>query len=347
MRIFILSVLTLVLAVEGINAGSWQNVTQESEPGLAGNEIQFIQSGQEKGELWVGTLTGISRVRGGKFAVLTDAKGKPLDYKTWMVLEFGPDKYWIGHDMGVSMWDGKNEATALNDFRLAMMFKVQEDTVWALAQNRNSEKKVLYIYHAGTWEPIKETASKQVVDLFQDKSGKFWISLDGDGVLEVDPIAGFDKAVHHLRGLNVTAIAEFQAGRIWCGLWSRGIRVWDGVSWREHLSKEKKSAILNMVQDQQGNMWVATNDNGIWRKPYNEDVWTNDLSDKGGITMLASTRDGRVWVSSQAEGGLYYWDKTKWVASLENQLPIRCMLETSGGQLWAGGIMDGLYLNKD
>jgi len=60
--------------------------------------------------------------------------------------------------------------------------------------------------------------------------------------------------------------------------------------------------------------------------------------------MLTATSDGKVWISTQTQGGLRFWDGKTWKVSLESFLPIRCLLETKSGEIWAGGILDGLHI---
>ena len=180
--------------------------------------------------------------------------------------------------------------------------------------------------------------------MFKLPNGRLWITIDGNGALEVDPAAGIDKAVHHLQGMNVTSVFQDSKGRIWCGLWANGIAVWDGTEWRRELPKEKKSAILMIVEDSGGSLWAATTASGLWHRPVAGTEWVNDLAEEGGLCLLTITADGRIWVSSQAKGGLRYWNGTAWVVSLESPLPIRALVETADGTLWAGSVLDGLYV---
>jgi len=88
---------------------------------------------------------------------------------------------------------------------------------------------------------------------------------------------------------------------------------------------------------------VATSAKGVWRQPFNKQQWENDLADEGAINLLATSRDGRVWVSSQMVGGLRCWDGMEWQISLDSPLPIRCFVEINGGTYIAGGVLDGVH----
>jgi hypothetical protein len=53
-----------------------------------------------------------------------------------------------------------------------------------------------------------------------------------------------------------------------------------------------------------------------------------------------------VWISTQHQGGLRYWDGKQWVVSLDSPLPIRALVETAKGQLFAAGVLDGLHIKE-
>jgi ligand-binding sensor domain-containing protein len=105
---------------------------------------------------------------------------------------------------------------------------------------------------------------------------------------------------------------------------------------------KQKDAVLNIVQDAKSHIWVATSATGLWR--FDGVKWTNHLQEEGSINTLAVTSDGRVWICSQIRGGLRYWDGEAWQVSLDSPLPIRCVIETGGGDIWAGGVLDGVHI---
>ena len=61
---------------------------------------------------------------------------------------------------------------------------------------------------------------------------------------------------------------------------------------------------------------------------------------------MAATSDGKVWNSTQAQGGLRYWSGKKWVTSLDSPLPIRCLFESKDKKIWAGGVLDGVHVKN-
>lgn len=340
-RLARLFVVCCVSASCGFAADPWTQLTKESNPKLPGNEIQFLGQARDGG-VWAGTLAGAAQVKGTAVTPLGDGKGGVFGKSVWWVLETA-DRTWVGHQDGLLEGRGGAWKEALTGTVVAPVYETAPGVLWALGKNAGTDAVTLFECRDNRWKPVEALAKKRITNLYSLRNGRLWITLDGNGVLEVDPAAGIEKAVHHLQGLNVTAVVQDSKNQIWCGLWANGIAVWDGAAWKRELPKEKTSAILAIVEDSSGGLWAATSASGLWRRAAARAEWENDLANEGGISLLAATADGRVWVSSQAVGGLRYWSGTAWVVSLDSPLPIRALVQTADGALWAGGVLDGLY----
>jgi ligand-binding sensor domain-containing protein len=331
-----------VAASCGFAADPWTHLTKESNPKLSGNEIQFLGAARAGG-VWAGTLAGAVQVKGTDITPLGDGKGGVFDKSVWWVLETA-ERTWVGHQDGVLEGRGGAWKDSLTGYVVAPIYETVPGVFWALGKNAGTDVVTLFEYRDNMWKPVEALAKKRITNVYRLRNSRLWITFDGNGVLEVDPAAGIDKAVHHLQGLNVTAVVQDSQNQIWCGLWANGLAVWDGTVWKRELPKEKKSAILMIVEDSKGGLWAATSAGGLWRRSAARTEWENDLADEGGISLLSATTDGRVWVSSQTTGGLRYWNGTAWVVSLDSPLPIRALVETADGALWAGSVLDGLYV---
>jgi ligand-binding sensor domain-containing protein len=330
----------LAAAAHSATADTWKHYTREDTPGLPGNEVQFLAPAREGG-VWIGTLTGAAWVRDGEFKPLLDAKGAPLGRSVWWVHE-AADRTWIGHSEGVAESRGGKLREALAGRTVAPIVELKPGVLWALGKDPR-ENVTLYEWRGEEWKPVEAVGKRRITNLYKTKNGKAWLTLDGNGVLEVDPEVGLEKAAHHLEALNVTTVFQASNGVMWFGLWANGVASWDGTAWKRELPKARESAILAMAEDTQANLWVATSANGLWKRPLHREEWTSFLAEEGAINLLAVTKDGRVWVSSQAAGGLRFRKGDEWIVSLDSPLPIRALVEAADGALWAGGVLDGVY----
>ena len=315
-------------------AENWQHFT--TKEGLPGDEVQFL-SEDDEGLIRIGTLTGLGAYGGGKFSVII-SKG---DF--WDALRTGPDKLWVCTGEGVILFEKGKQQTGLAGSTVAPIVPFATNVVWAISKSRATEANALMENDGQGWKPVERFQKEKVVLLHRSRNGTVWVAVDGNGVFAINPKDGPAQAVHHLQGQNVTAIFDDSKGRVWCGLWGRGVMAYDGTAWTRHVEKEK-SCILAIREDAGGRIWATTSAHGLWR--YDGNAWANDLADEGAINMIEATSDGRVWISSQTKGGLRYWDGKAWQVSLESPLPIRCLIETKKKELWAGGVLDGVYVKR-
>lgn len=334
------AVLSCIAVSAAFAADAWKSFTKENTPGLPGNEIQCLVPARDGG-VWAGTLNGATRVAQGVFSPLKDDKGKPFALGVWAVLDTaaGP---WFGADDGIIDSRGGRFAPALQGYKVAPIVGDAAGGVWALGRDP-SDTATLFQLRGNDWTAVTNKLLRRIVDLYRTPNGRLWVTLDGNGALEIDPAAGVDKAVHHLRSISVTAVREDSKGAIWFGLWGGGVAIWDGKEMKRELTQVRESAILSMAEDGAGNIWLATSANGLWYRPLAGGPWKQELADQGAVNTMAATRDGRIWISGQNLPGLRYWNGKAWVVSLDSPLPIRVLVEAADGSLWAGGTLDGLY----
>ena len=335
-RAGVIGLIGILCCLGGLSHGAdkWKNLT--TDDGLPGNEIQFLEQDAD-GTIWIGTLSGLGAYKNGKLSVVIE-KGR-----FWDVLRVGPNKFWVGAAHGAVLLDGQKQEVGLKGSTVAPILPYDDKTIWAIRKNLGSEENALAQNSGEDWQVVEKFKKSRVVNLYKASDGTMWLSVDADGVYAVKPKQGVDAAVHHLEGLNVTAMMEDSKKRVWIGLWERGVAMYDGSTWHRHLKKEK-SYTFALREDTGGTIWVATNQNGLWR--FDGKEWVNDLREEGGINTLETTSDGKVWISSQAGGGLRYWQNNKWNVSLDSPLPIRCLIETKSKQIWAGGVLDGVHIKQ-
>jgi len=329
-RLALLTVLLSMLAHGGEQA-KWKHLT--TDDGLPGNDVQFLQQ-RPDGTIWIGTLSGLGVCRGEKHEILVKKR------KVWDVLPTAEGRYWVGTGTGVLLLGGKQDEPALKQYTVAPLIPVADGKAWAIAKEPAGQGSMVVAFDGEKWAPVEALQGEDVEDMFRTRDGDVWITVEGNGILQVSPGTPA-KAVRHLAGRNVTAFQQDGKGRVWCGTWGSGIYMLSDSQWTRHLAQER-AAILDIDEDSGGRIWVATNANGLWRQHGNG--WANDLKAEGSVNLMEPTSDGRIWISNQAKGGLRYWDGKGWHTALPGPLPMRCILETEGGDLWVGGVMDGVHI---
>ena len=325
-------------------ADPWKSIAVEAVPALLSDEIQWLAPARD-GSLLVGTLGGLARLRGEAIEPVPGGAG----LKVWAVHEQADGTLWIGHERGVARLAGGQRQDFLPKLQVAPIIEVQPGRLWAVGKQAGSPDAGLYELAGEAWKRVPGSEAFTIEDMARSSAGRAWLIVEGNGVLEVDPEAGFAKAVHHLQGITVTTTRELPdpAGgpaRVWAGTWSRGVAAWDGKEWTRHLDTLKDSSVLQLARDAAGRTWVATSSSGVFHAPADLATWSQDLGDEGGINLLVADAAGNVWISGQQTGGLRRHGGSGWVVSLDSPLPIQSLAEPGDGRLVAGGVLDGLHI---
>lgn len=162
-----------------------------------------------------------------------------------------------------------------------------------------------------------------------DKRGNIWFGTQGTGICKYDgkSYTWFDNK--DFVG-SIRDIYEDKNGIIWVGNNGDGLFRYDGESFI-NFSKEKKlhnidfekypigksglmSRVWKITQDNQGNLWAATIDNGAWM--YDGKKVINYTSKDGlslegiGIWTIYSDKQGKLWAGTEGDG-VYTFDGKK------------------------------------
>jgi len=319
------------LASRGAGVGQWKHVTEAD--GLPGPRVQFVE--RDGDAVWVGTLGGLAVFRAGKAS--TVVKGEAV----WDLLPIGEGRYWVGAGEGILLLDGMKTTRSLTGYSVGRLARFGKEGAWAVADR--GDQTELFEYAGGKWRLAEHFAQEVVSDLFASRDGKVWVLLEANGLVAADPAVPPAKWQRHLEGFNVASFCEDKQGRIWCGTWGRGIRVFDGKGWKRVLGKED-ATITTIREDGNGHIWAATNANGVWQ--FDGAEWHNHLREEGSINVLEAPGDGCVYVSSQSVCDLRVWTGKKWQTLLKAPTMFRGVIIGPGDKLWAGNTVTGLYVQR-
>lgn len=295
----------------------------DSEDGLSMNLATALVQ-DENGFIWIGTQHGLNRYDGYEIVGFRheDGPSKLPDSTIW-ALERGPEgKLWIGTGKGLSSFDSTN-STFSN---------------WVLPD----------------W-----SGSYSVRAICHDNKGVTWIGtsvgLYSIAVTGVVSAVEFNEKFADHKGIGagvIKAIYCEDAGSIFIGTEGAGLfhQVGDDEFVRfqtlsQYEAELQSAHIRDLVKDELGYLWVATNNRGVYR------ISLNNLNDVSKIESLPNKvrsllidSEGVVWIGSDI--GLLNYDRDSETtrlythtstdsSSLINNVVVD-LYEDAGGVIWVG-----------
>lgn len=206
-----------------------------------------------------------------------------------------------------------------------------------------------------------------IVPMFFDSAGRFWIGRNGKGVMSVDLKTG-SKTIYDVPRLTngtVRAIAEDHSHCIWLGT-EMGLNIIDpstgdvnGI--RQDLVNHNKlndNAIYCIVPDRHDNMWIGTYFGGInlLRRSYTRFHWTapgyDSMSLRGkAIRRIAEPVEGTLWLATE-DGGINIMDMRSLrieqfdrIGQLGTNVH-ELYHDPNTGEMWIGSFRNGLFCHS-
>ncbi len=221
-----------------------------------------------------------------------------------------------------------------------------------------------------------------VLAILQDETGFMWFGTD-DGLARYD---GYQFKVyrhtpgnqHSIQNNVIRGLAQDRWGFIWVATEGGGINVFD-PSTEKFLSFSTLSQnplpihakkISSLMIDREGEIWVATLSEGIYRLRYPELEKTPELGEISGlietqhyhkdnsdlednnIWQLYQDSQGKIWTGTYEKGAFYFDKKSGQFHPLplqhhgEKVSAVKSFLEAQNGNLWIGTERHGVFLKK-
>ncbi len=203
---FKLLFLCLILFISPIHAQTTSFIYYGVEQGLSQSQVQDITQ-DDDGNLWVGTLSGLTKYNGREFKTFSRKDSLAEDWVTAMCKDKAGN-IWMGHWAGgVSMYNFKTKKI----------------------ENLNLEEY---------------TRFKTVTAITQDVNKRFWIATEGAGIFVYDPTNKTMISINKKDGLssdNVYAVCLDQKGNVWIAT-DIGITIYDT---KTDISSPRSYSILN------------------------------------------------------------------------------------------------------
>ena len=353
--------------------------------GLSNNQVRAVLK-DKNGFMWFGTMSGLNRYDGYSFKLFRNTLNDTsagFNNAVDALYELPDDKIWLKSIGGGSCvfnfrlekFEGNVNAylqsLGLPPGNVSNIIKGDAGRYWFVYEGTG-----LFLY-SSTGKTVKKIVGKNIHDKVDDvketKDGGVWIVYH-DGQIQLYDIArdkllvSSDALVKlHVKTYNIYFIVDSD-GDLWLWSFSQGVFLFNPQSntirqFTEKLPASRLSSnlITQIIQDNNGLIWVATDHGGVTiidkRNHYRTDYLLNDplnnqsLS-QNSIMSMYKDYDGIIWLGTYKNGVNYFLDNSivkfqffHHKVSNPNSLQfddINCFVEDKTGNTWIGTNGGGL-----
>jgi ligand-binding sensor domain-containing protein len=226
-----------------------------TEDGLAHDGVLSIDISQVTGDVWVATLSGLSRFSGGKFDTFNQFNsGLPNDVIYNVVCD-GKD-VWVATGGGAGVYDTYSKTWGIYTEQNAPMHEP-----WTYGVTAGGGKIYIAAWGGGVIEYNKKTSQ------FRDY-------VDPDGEMEIDLFPD-DGLVH-----NITTGVTYDNDILWVGTYF-GLSRYDGARWLGYFDHDSglASNFINFLKADGSLVWICT-DKGL--SSFDGQTWVTYVRNKEG-----------------------------------------------------------------
>ena len=242
--------------------GEWRTYT--TEDGLAHNGVVSVDVSEITGDVWVGTLGGLSRLSEGKFETFNQFNsGLPNDL-VYNVCCYGKD-VWVATGGGAGRYE-----TQTKQWEIFTELNAPMHEPWTYAISGGDGKVWIAAWGGGVIE-------------YNPQTKKFRDHTDPDGFMEID-LQPNDGLVH-----DITTAASYANGIVWVSTYF-GMSRYDGKNWNGYFNHDSglASNFINYLKAQGPVVYVCC-DNGF--STFNGETWvtyTKNDNDENGKAIITN-----------------------------------------------------------
>ncbi|MCP4658295.1 MAG: hypothetical protein GY856_23015 [bacterium] len=276
--------------------------------GLASEGLTAV-FGDREGNVWIGSLQGLSKIETRRFLSLDREQGL-LDPEVSALAESVPGRYLLGHDNGLTFFDdGRVETVSfdrpatlpIDAYRVLDMAVDGRGEVWVAAESRG----LLHLRTDGSWTEHHPAGTIYAVEL--DREGRLWVLGWRElFVREGDEFARIDLGLAEpppLRWLTAGSDGRLYLATSTTGLWWR-----DGESWQRACGPNAAANnVYNVLAEPSGEVWAGTAA-GLFELRGRElvAVRRGALAIDVPVYLLLKDPRGRTWFGT--DDGVRLWD---------------------------------------
>jgi len=291
------------------NGASFTAFTVETG-NLKDNEVWSLTE-DDAGGLWIGTYGGgLTLLRDGKFTTFTSADGLPDELVTQLDKD-AEGNIWIGTPGGVSRFaDGVfthfSTADGLPDNHLNAICARSPLGIQVASGNK------LLRFQNGRFDEVKDLADEKddaIEHLLSGRDGSLWLSFSNAVIKRWKGGAVTTYTRRNNLTPHISAISEDAQGNFWAVLENGLNKLADGKFSPVALESgaEPTGTIYSLFADQEGNMWLGLQANGLGRiriKELSTIAAADGLSDESTRAVFEDSR-GTLWIGTSSGFAVY------------------------------------------
>jgi ligand-binding sensor domain-containing protein len=299
------------------------------------NDISPIYTDDKTGNVWFGTMDGLSKFDGTNWTSYTSVNGLPNSNINAIVSDSAGND-WFGTDgYGVSKFDGTTWTTYTTADGLAgnFIYAITSDlagNIWVGTDSGVSR------FDGANWITYTEAnglAGNKITKIVVNTKGNVWIFTDNECSHEGQCIRGVSKfdgsswtiytTGDGLASNSIWAIASDPAGNLWLGTEGYGVSKFDGTTWTTYTTADGLAGnfVYAITSDPAGNVWFGTL-LGCERarcltagvSKFDGSHWTTYTSANGLISnyvnSIASDASGNMWFGTQYGVSELYFNRS-------------------------------------
>jgi ligand-binding sensor domain-containing protein/signal transduction histidine kinase len=335
-----------------------------------GSVTALAQSGD--GYLWIGTDKGLVRFDGSSFrsiqqagpsnsaigavqALMADAAGNLwVVLQSTQILRYSNGHFEPGHDeagFGITSITSRGDGTVLLSSLALGTLKFSGNKYLAFAspdapgipastQFADNLSSRLSSAEGVTTHRFAEPNSP-VISMAETGDGRIWLGTRDRGLFYIDQGKIVASGVN-LPSSKVNCLLALNSSELWVGT-DRGLVQWPEMKSTSVPPPLRRAAVLAMIRDRDGNVWIGTND-GLMR--VNANGVSLDQSSHpidGPVTALREDRDGNLWIGN-SHGIVCLRDSTfvSYVVAGLNAESAGAIYVDPGDRVWYAPIEGGL-----
>ena len=328
--------------------------TFDVKSGMSDNYVQSILRDQY-GFMWFGTINGLNRYDGYHCKTYQTTPLGTYNNSISQVLEDAGGNIWIQTPERLFIYDRKNDRLDSVIGRVTNSFPIPGN----IRQLQTDEEKNLWCIHEYTlykyvYKEQKlyslQLPKKKVMNYTSRKDKCYLLFEDGDIATANLPSKQLQTAFHLPQAADIHLYLDTQ-GRLWCyGKNRQGIRCMDTKGHRDlHISclEMLKAELINSItDDDEGNIWIGTNSQGIFVIDKDLKHFSHLHSHPGHPFALPSNhiscfyKDDKntIWVGTSKQGAAFaHLQNTPFeICRTPVHEDISCFQEDREGNIWIG-----------